>query len=135
MGKVFCKFKNGSQTFRTPKSPQHNIILTSDGSCISNVIHLMEGTVRDMRRSFRDIRNLRQRTNVIQTRATEKSTATSPVPFLFPSKPAQLTILESTSSSVDWRVLHELDRLAMPLLCLPPPCRARGAAWCEPVVW
>ena len=80
---------------------------------ISNLIHLMEGTVRDMRRSFRERRQRSKNFQLIKTRPSEHSTAINPVPALCPSKPAQLTSLESTSRNTDWRVSHELGRPAM----------------------
>lgn len=69
--------------------------------------------MRDMRRSFRETRHLSKNFQLIHTSAREHSIAASPVPTLCSSKPAQLTILESTSSAADWRVFHELDGLAM----------------------
>lgn len=89
---------------------------THDGaSYISNLTHLMEGTVRDMRLSFRDRRHLSKNFQLTKTRPSEHSTIINPVPAPCSSRPAQLASLESTSSTADWRVSHELGRIAMAL--------------------
>lgn len=75
--------------------------------------HLMEGTVRDMRRSFRDSRHISKNFQVIQTAAREHSTANTPVPSLCSSAPAQRRRLASTSRKADWIVSNGIDRLAM----------------------
>lgn len=73
----------------------------------------MEGTVRDIRRSFKDRPHCSKNFQLIHRTRVRVSIVTKPVPALCSSKPAQLTTLDSTSSNSDWRVSHAFGILAI----------------------
>lgn len=95
------------------KLPDGALIYHVESLLLTPSTHPMDGTVRDMRRSFRDSRHLSKNFQVIQTEVSDNSTANTPVPSLCCPTPAQRRRLESASRNVDWIVFNEIGRLGM----------------------